>query len=93
MRYTLNSADPGEEILKLTESMTAPTESLKVCPPPPNFRKVYKYFYKEISVTWRAEVFQFLHHKEIFTSTLHYMFQFKGCCRHTCLLDLSGRNN
>jgi hypothetical protein len=43
-------------MLKLSEGMTACTKYSNIYPPFPNFREGYKYFNKEIFVTWGTEV-------------------------------------
>jgi hypothetical protein len=42
-------------MLKLSDSMTAHTECLKIYPPTPNFQEVYKCFSKEISMMWHTK--------------------------------------
>jgi hypothetical protein len=43
-------------MLKLSDSISVPTEYLKIYSPLLNFREVYKCFNKEISVMWRIKV-------------------------------------
>jgi hypothetical protein len=79
-------------MLKLSDRMTAPTDYLKIYPPPPNFREIYKCFIKEISVAWYTKVCSMsLHPRDLYLGIT--LFAPVQRLLENCLLDLSGREN